>query len=269
MRFDNEALFKELVKSYGINLYLGAGFSVYAYNNNGEKLPLGNEINKILIELFSVKSKRKLNLSRTCQKIKINNSDILEKKLKEIYTVKDFDEDYFIITKLPIKNIITTNIDNLLEKIYDSPNSSMNISDTAIYGSLEKDKVVSLYKMHGSVTYPVGSRMSFTETELTDLFIKDSKLFETVSFKLSTAPTIYWGTSLYDNDTMQLICNSDAYAKSAMPKWLVVYPNEENKEMIEEYEDLGFNIIEADTKELIHYLGKQDFAKNDEKDKYI
>lgn len=86
MRFDNEALFKELVKSYGINLYLGAGFSVYAYNNNGEKLPLGNEINKILIELFSVKSKRKLNLSRTCQKIKINNSDILEKKLKEIYT---------------------------------------------------------------------------------------------------------------------------------------------------------------------------------------
>ena len=269
MRFDNEALFKELVKSYGINLYLGAGFSVYAYNNNGEKLPLGNEINKILIELFSVKSKRKLNLSRTCQKIKINNSDILEKKLKEIYTVKDFDEDYFIITKLPIKNIITTNIDNLLEKIYDSPNSSMNISDTAIYGSLEKDKVVSLYKMHGSVTYPVGSRMSFTETELTDLFIKDSKLFETVSFKLSTAPTIYWGTSLYDNDTMQLICNSDAYAKSSMPKWLVVYPNEENKEMIEEYEDLGFNIIEADTKELIHYLGKQDFAKNDEKDKYI
>ena len=269
MRFDNEALFKELVKSYGINLYLGAGFSVYAYNNNGEKLPLGNEINKILIELFSVKSKRKLNLSRTCQKIKINNSDILEKKLKEIYTVKDFDEDYFIITKLPIKNIITTNIEKKKKKIYDSPNSSMNISDTAIYGSLEKDKVVSLYKMHGSVTYPVGSRMSFTETELTDLFIKDSKLFETVSFKLSTAPTIYWGTSLYDNDTMQLICNSDAYAKSSMPKWLVVYPNEENKEMIEEYEDLGFNIIEADTKELIHYLGKQDFAKNDEKDKYI
>ena len=46
MRFDNEELFKELARSYGINLYLGAGFSVYAYNDNDEKLPLGDEINK-------------------------------------------------------------------------------------------------------------------------------------------------------------------------------------------------------------------------------
>lgn len=79
MRFDNEELFKELARSYGINLYLGAGFSVYAYNDNDEKLPLGDEINKRLIKMFSLDSSRNLNLSRTCQKIKINNSDILEK----------------------------------------------------------------------------------------------------------------------------------------------------------------------------------------------
>ncbi len=120
---------------------------------------------------------------------------------------------------------------------------------------------MSLYKLHGSVTYPVGSRMSFTETELTDLFIKDNKLFETVSFKLSTAPTIFWGTRLYDSNTMQLICNSEAYSKCSMQKWLVVYPDEENKAVIEDYKDMGFNIIEADTKELISYLGKQSFCK--------
>jgi len=195
MRFDHEELFKELAKSYGINLFLGAGFSVYAYNNNDESLPLGDDINQRLIKLFSLDNNRKLNLSKTCQKIKLDNSDILEKELKEIYTVKKFDEEYYTITKLPIKNIVTINIDNLLEKIYDSPRSSMNLSDTTIYGSLEKEKAVSLYKLHGSVTYPIGSRMSFTETELTDLFIKDSKLFELVSYKLSTAPTIFWGTS--------------------------------------------------------------------------
>lgn len=32
---------------------------------------------------------------------------------------------------------------------------------------------------------------------------------------------------------------------------------------------MGFNIIEADTKELISYLGKQSFARNEEQDKYI
>lgn len=269
LRFDNEELFKELVKKYGMNLFVGAGFSVYAYNEDKESLPLGEEINKKLIKLFSLDNGRKFNLSKTCQKIKINNSDMLEKKLKDIYTVENFDKEYFKITRLPIKNIITVNIDNLLEKIYDSQESSVNISDTAIYGSLEKEKVVSLYKLHGSVTYPVGSRMSFTETELTDLFIRDNKLFETVSFKLSTAPTIFWGTKLSDNNIMQIICNSEAYAKSSMQRWLVVYPDEKNKEFIEDYIDLGFNIIEADTKELINYLGEQSFARVDEGDKNI
>ncbi len=39
-----------------------------------------------------------------------------------------------------------------------------------------------------------------------------------------------------------------------MQKWIVVYPDEKNKEFIEDFEDLGFNIIEADIKELIQYL---------------
>ena len=39
-RFDNEKLFINYVTQYGLNLYLGAGFSVYAYNENSETLPL-------------------------------------------------------------------------------------------------------------------------------------------------------------------------------------------------------------------------------------
>lgn len=194
---------------------------------------------------------------------------MLEKFLKETYTVKSFDREYISITRLPIKNIVTINIDNLLEKVYDDPESSVNLSDSAIYGSLEKEKVVNLYKLHGSVTYPLGTKMSFTEKELTDLFIRDKGLFETVSFKLSVAPTIFWGTSLYDNNTLELICNSESYAKSAMQKWIVVYPDAKNKEFIEDFEDLGFNIIEADTKELIQYLKNQSYARGIDIKKYV
>lgn len=269
MRFDKEALFKELVTKYGLNLYLGAGFSTYAYNGAGESLPLGNDINDRLIKLFSLDENRNFNLSKTCQKIKKDNADMLEKVLKETYTVKSFDREYISITRLPIKNIVTINIDNLLEKVYDDPESSVNLSDSAIYGSLEKEKVVNLYKLHGSVTYPFGTKMSFTEKELTDLFIRDKGLFETVSFKLSVSPTIFWGTSLYDNNTLELICNSESYAKSAMQKWIVVYPDAKNKEFIEDFEDLGFNIIEADTKELIQYLKVQSFARGTDIKKYV
>ena len=55
MRFDNEKLFVSLVTKHGMNLYLGAGFSVYAYNDDDEPLPLGNEINRRLIDLFQLK----------------------------------------------------------------------------------------------------------------------------------------------------------------------------------------------------------------------
>ena len=52
MRFEKEALFKELVARYGMNLYLGAGFSVYAYNEDEESLPLGDELYSILLSSF-------------------------------------------------------------------------------------------------------------------------------------------------------------------------------------------------------------------------
>lgn len=269
MRFDKEELFRELVTKHGMNLYLGAGFSVYAYNEDGESLPLGESINEKLIDMFSLDKSRKMNLSKTCQKIKISNSDILERILKDMYTVKNFHTDYLKITGLPIKNIVTINIDDLIEKIYQNDESDVNVSDTAIYGTLEKDKVISLYKLHGSVTYPLGSNMSFTEKELMDLFVRDRKLFESVSYKLSTAPTIFWGTSLYDSNTLELICNSEDYSKSTMQKWIVVYPDEKNKEYIEDYQDQGFNIIEADTKELINYLSTQSYVRVKEDDKYI
>lgn len=269
MRFDKESLFRELVSRYGMNLYVGAGFSVYAYNQEGQSLPLGDEINRYLIDIFDLDKSRNLNLSKTCQKIKKEDESILERELKEKYSVQTFDREYLIMTRLPLKNIVTINIDNLLEKVYDDQESSVNISDTQVYGTLEKEGVVNLYKLHGSVTYPVGSRLSFTEKELTDLFIRDRNLFDVVSHKLSVAPTVFWGTSLRDNNTLELICNSEMYSKSQMPKWIVVYPNEENNEYVQDFEDQGFNIIEADTKELLKYFGEQNFAITHEDDRYI
>lgn len=269
MKFEKEALFKELVKKHGMNLYLGAGFSVYAYNNDNVSLPLGNDINKKLIELFGLDKERKLSLGKTCQKVKKDNADMLEKVLKETYTVKNFDIEYVALTRLPIKSIVTINIDDLVEKIFNNNESTKNISDTKIYGSLERDNVVNLYKLHGSVTYPFGSDMSFTEKELMDLFVRDGGLFNTVTYKLSVCPTIFWGTSLTDSNTLELISNSEKYSRSIMPKWLVVYPEENNKGLIEDFRDLGFYIIEADTKELINYLNYENYGEPVQENNYI
>lgn len=269
MRFDNEALFVSLVSNYGMNLYLGAGFSVYADNEAGEKLPLGNEINKHLIDVFGLKTNREYTLSKSCQKIKKDNKDALERLLKETYRVKSFDKMYTGLCRLPIKNIITLNIDNLVERIYEDESSTKIIADNNITGPLEKNNVVNLYKLHGSVTYPMGSDMSFTDKELTDLFVREPGLFNTVSLKLSSAPTLFGGTSFGDNDSLELICHSEIYSKSATPKWIVVYPLDNVEDTIEDLEDLGFNIVVADTKELMEYLCSLSFAASTKVKKYV
>lgn len=260
MRFDNKELFISLVSQYGMNLYLGAGFSVYAKNEGGEGLPLGNEINKRLIKEFGLKKDREYTLSQTCQKIKKNNKDMLDRFLKDTYRVKEFDDVYKELYKLPIKNIITLNVDNLLEKIYEDKESTKMIADNNIVGTVEKHNVVNLYKIHGSVTYTIGNEMYFTDKETTELFVRDNTLFNTVSFKLSTAPTLFWGTSFGDNNSLEIICHSEKSQKYNFPKWIVVYPSDDMDNTIEDFEDLGFNIIVADTKELIKYLCSLSFA---------
>lgn len=260
MRFDNETLFVSLVAKYGMNLYLGAGFSVYAYNVDGESLPLGEKINRRLIELFDLKTSRHYSLSQTCQKIKKDNKDELERVLKETYRIQSYDKMYLSLHRLPIKNIVTLNIDNLVERIYEDESSTKTLADSNITGPLEKNNVVNLYKLHGSVTYPLGYEMSFTDKELTDLFVRDPGLFNAVSLKLSAAPTLFWGTSFGDNNSLELICHSEKYSKSTIPKWIVVYPSEDMEDIIEDLEDLNFNIIVADTKELMEYLSSLSFA---------
>ncbi len=263
MKFENENLFDELVRGSGMNLFLGAGFSTLAKNGQGEVLPLGGEVNIKLSNVFGLDPKEHRSLSKTCKRIKVAHSDELENYLKEIYTVDNYDEKYLILTRLPIKTIITTNIDNLIELVYGNPRSLSNIADTKIYGSLEKDNVVPLFKLHGSVTYPFGSDMSFTEAELRDLFLRDNALFQVVSHKLTIAPNLFWGTSLSDENSWQMLLNSIRIAKGASHNWIVVYPSEENKKIIEDLRLDGFSVIESNTAEMLDYLSNKTYAKEE------
>lgn len=268
VEFENEELFKHLVKNHGLNLFLGAGFSVYARNAEDEPLPLSNEINNQLIKLFSLPLNREMDLSLTCQKIKRDNKDALNMILRDKYKVCSFDEAYLKINRFPIKNIFTTNIDDLIERIYANNESKMYISDVNLNGYVEKNNSVNLCKLHGSVNYSVENDLLFTKKELHDLFIRNNTLFDIVSFKLFSAPCIFWGTRLQDSNTLQLLCNTEKYSKG-MPKWVVVYPRENYEIFIEDLKDLNFNIIKADTLDLINYISHMTFVDLSSDDRYI
>lgn len=269
-RFDNEPLFKEFVSKYGMNLFLGAGFSTYAYNDQRETLPLGSAILDRLCDVFSLDKGRYDTLGKACRKIKLEQEDALNTLLRDTYKVKRYDTSYTCLYKLPLRSIISINIDNLVEKVFEEQESQRDLSDVKINGDLAKDNIVPLYKMHGSVTYPADSLLTFTEEELHSLFVTDNRLFQTISYKISCSPTLFWGTSLSDGNTAQLLCDARIKSPVNMPKWIVLYPGDKKYDILcEEYEDRGFNIIGADTRELLNYLSTMPFIEKKGKDKYV
>lgn len=268
--FENEELFKSVVSKNGINLFLGAGFSTYAYNADDESLPLGSLICERLIERFEINPKIYTTLSKVCRKIKRTQTDAFNLYLREVYKVRNYDEEYTVLPKLPIKNIISTNIDDLIECVYANPSSTKDISDVHIYGDVQKNNTVPFYKLHGSITYPFNENMSFTPEELNSLFITNNPLFQAVSYKLSSCPTLFWGTSLEDGNISQVINQSKLALGRDLPKWIVIYPGEDDYEyLLEEYHDLGFNVIVADTKELLIHLSEMPFVLRTDDNKYI
>lgn len=139
-----------------------------------------------------------------------------------------------------------------------------------INGDTTKNNIVPMYKLHGSVTYPIDVKLSFTEEELHNLFVTDNNLFQTVGYKISLCPTVFWGTSLSDGNTAQLLCSAKLKGPIEMPKWIVLYPGDKKYEVLcEEFSDRGFNIIGADTKDLLNYLGQMPFAIHTPQKAYI
>lgn len=196
--FENLNLFTEFASRSGFNLFLGAGFSVYAKNDKDEQLPLGNSIGESIANLFELDyDKYQKSLGNLCRKIKLSKKDILNTFLRDTYKVKEYDPCYDVLPSLPIKNIITLNIDNLIEKVYSSPDSIKDIADTKICGNVEKENTVPLFKLHGSVTYPIEQELSFTSEEIQSLFTTDNSLFNAISYKLSCCPTIFLGKQFF------------------------------------------------------------------------
>lgn len=255
--FEKLELFKENVARSGFNLFLGAGFSIYAKNGDDEYLPLGNEIGEHIANLFELDyGKYRNSLGNICRKVKSTKKESLNNYLRNTYEVKTYDICYDILPSLPIKNIISLNIDNLIEKVYSSQSSIKDISDNKIWGNVEKKNTVPLYKLHGSVTYPIDMDMSFTSEEIQTLFTTDNTLFNTIAYKLSCCPTVFWGSSFSDGNTVQIIQNGIKNQNlNAVPKWIVLYPQDPNYDFLfETFHDLDFYIITADTKELLEFF---------------
>ena len=100
----------------GINLFVGAGFSVLAKDKFGKELPLGCNLADELAEHFG--KPKYYQLPQLCSILTNTVEGAFYEYLTNRFTVDYVDPLYYNLQNINVKSIYTTNIDNLIFEIY-------------------------------------------------------------------------------------------------------------------------------------------------------
>ncbi len=249
-----EQIFKDsLVK--GINLFAGSGFSIFAKDLNGEALPAGEQFKKELITEFSRPDLSTLSLDKISTILKATQLDKFNNYVKSRFSVSYFDNLYNALNKINYSSIVTTNVDNLIPKIF-SNNNNFYLNNVTKTGAVYAEKsAVNYIPLHGCVD-DESPNFIFATTEIASAFSSDRDKWHYLTNALQSSPTIFWGYRLEDAGVLEALHPSAMGGREKKIAWIVL--TEADKASIEYYKALGFNIIIADTEKLISYIESLD-----------
>lgn len=86
----------------GINLFVGAGFSILAHDKCGRKIPLGNALRDELASKFG--KSNAFSLAQISTILEASCKDDFQKYLTERFTIGEYDARYENLNKLLIKS---------------------------------------------------------------------------------------------------------------------------------------------------------------------
>ncbi len=247
MRIENEHIFDHSLKS-GVNLFLGSGFSILAKNEKGFNLPIGDELKNELNQYFYNRNSTSLSLSQLVTNIKGKwRSDFYDYLMSRFF-ISSFSEIYNSLKKVNIKNIYTTNIDNLVQEIYKT-DMDKYINPVFLNGPLfEKDKI-DFYQLHGTI-YQIES-CKFDVFEVTSSFNTESSKWTSLVSGLTEQPNIFIGYSFNDANTIQAF-KLALETKNLKASWILL--QEEDDELIEYFHNMNIQVIIGDIEELLTYF---------------
>ncbi len=262
MKIEEKNTFDNALKT-GISLFLGSGFSVLAKDKQGNRFPCGNGLLEELREKFP-----KIAAFNDLSKV----STVLEKsmdkeKFKEYLTnrfiVDEYDREYNELIKINIKNIFSTNIDDLIFKIWENDTESKKyINNTLNLGENNDNFAINYFPVHGCVLNPEKDYI-FSNIKIASAYSAQDGSWESLKLTVSSSPILFWGWSFNDSDIIEAIYSSrEKMVDDNTRKWIVLYNPQEYE--IEFYKSLNFSIIIADTQELLTYFGNVQL-KNDVK----
>lgn len=247
MKIQNKNTLIHAMKT-GINVFVGAGFSLYAYDKCNEKIPTGRELTNELQKAFNVKSSDLSMISTILQrKSKVEFKSFLTER----FTVKDYAPFYENLNYVNVKSYFTTNIDNLVPKIVSASNSKHFINDLLVYGENTDANRINYLPLHGNVDNPENDYV-FDVQSLATTFGSNQRIWSYLSNACEKNPTIFLGYSFSDNSVIQALSSYRTFENAQKEKWILLYkPTEEE---IEYYEALDFSIIQGDIKEFLEFI---------------
>lgn len=243
VKIDNENIFYARLKN-GINLFTGAGFSLLE-SPSGKILPKTSDLLTEICEKFSINKSYSNDIERVASVLKRNHSTEFQAYLREKYKITDYNSLYDTLNAINIKNIITTNIDNLIPLVMDN-SKRYYLTNVSYYGPTKKDgQAINYIPLHGDVLLPE-SNLVFGKFELCSADDRNKGLFSMMYGELLKYPTLFWGYGFHDGSVNKILDYVLEHSKHEV--WVQLMPDDSN---IDYFRDLGVNVIVSNTEELL------------------
>lgn len=233
----------------GVNLFVGAGFSVLAKDKLGRYLPVGQKLRDELAAHFN--KPQRYELPVLCTIINSTEEQNLTKYLTNRFTVGIVDPLYFNLRNVKFKGIYTTNIDNLIYEVYKDV-SGVFINNLETDGKTTDENGIDYLGLHGSVVSQ-SPKYIFDVGSLATIFNNAPRIWHMLAQSLEQYPTIFVGYGFGDNSVMQTLLSQQTFAGIRKDMWVVL--RKEDQEFVDYYRSLGFHIIKSDVKGLLEFLG--------------
>lgn len=246
-----ENLFKKALLQ-GINLFCGAGFSVESENKHGNRLPVGAILLEELKSEFPTIHAYS-NLPRACTKLTQTDKDSFYRFLKTRLSVAKFNPLYHSLLDICIKNIYTTNIDDLFYKIFDATEKANYLNDRSSKGGVVDDKLaINYYPLHGCIRST--DNYVFGVTELASAFSYEGSrnAWNSLAKDSSIHSILFWGWNFADPGPIEAMYGGKNKTNDNINRWILLRnPDEETQDFLK---SLNFNIIIGDTIQMLEYI---------------
>lgn len=239
----------------GINMFTGSGFSTLAKDKEGHNLPTGGELCRELQDIF--KKPYVDNLSHISTILERTQRDEFYKYLIGRFNVEYIDPLYYSINRINIKSIYTTNIDNLLPKVFQKHDTKY-LNDQLANGVSPDSNSVNYLPLHGSIEQEF-PKFVFDVSAIANIYNDAPRIWNFLSTELEAYPTIFLGYSFNDSSVIQAVTSKSTFQNAQKDKWILLLECEEQK--AEFFVSLGFNIIYGDIAQFLTYINN--VLKND------